>query len=289
MNSRRRKKRDAEKRWKLNSLVESGFFQVMSTAGSGNNDPIVVLDVGGTFFKTRTSTLLRAPYFSALLAERYANANESAQREAIFLDRSPTLFEEVLRLLRNPNYETKVDGAKSEYAHFGIALEELRRYLSIPPDRIRTIGDSTSPERAARIGAQHVQLGPKLVPKFSGVAMIASAPKNGERECLLYVRGMPSLEWILSADVSNQDLQLLVRSLFRAPYRQFEKDGSLYAYDERKVLHLSFARWCALTKCRWNPEAFVIPLRGVKKELVIPDAVHFRERILRGTYGTEDS
>ncbi len=58
---------------------------------------LVKLNVGGTIFTTLRTTLIRAKYFESYF-ERWDNKDD------IFIDESPKLFEHVLCYLRNSNY-----------------------------------------------------------------------------------------------------------------------------------------------------------------------------------------
>jgi len=58
----------------------------------------IKLNVGGQHFETTKDTLIRAPYFEALLSRWISKEKE------IFIDRSGSAFNHVLNLLRNPDY-----------------------------------------------------------------------------------------------------------------------------------------------------------------------------------------
>lgn len=78
---------------------------------------LVKLNVGGTIFTTFKTTLIRSKYFDAYFG-RWDN------KEEIFIDESPKLFEHVLCYLRNSDYPIA-----SEYyyllEYYGIKYEEL--------------------------------------------------------------------------------------------------------------------------------------------------------------------
>ncbi len=63
----------------------------------------VVLDVGGTLFKTTVSTLTRSPVFEKMLNGYWSvevKFDEAKEEIQIFLDRDPLAFGHVLRHLR---------------------------------------------------------------------------------------------------------------------------------------------------------------------------------------------
>ena len=71
----------------------------MKRSRSQDCDPIVLLDVGGRTFKARKSTLSNgSTYFATLLSGDWAEEEGSA--DGIFVDRSPSLFDHVLQLMR---------------------------------------------------------------------------------------------------------------------------------------------------------------------------------------------
>lgn len=59
----------------------------------------LVIDCGGTIFKTNVSTLRKVPFF-----ESYINRWLENNSENIFVDQYPELFRHFLNLLRNPGY-----------------------------------------------------------------------------------------------------------------------------------------------------------------------------------------
>lgn len=61
---------------------------------------IIILDVGGSLFKTTKETLCKSAYFETLLSENWEGSNS----EPIFIDQSPKLFKHVLCFLRDPKY-----------------------------------------------------------------------------------------------------------------------------------------------------------------------------------------
>jgi hypothetical protein len=63
----------------------------------------IKLNVGGTIFETTKQTLVFAPYFKNLFFTNWSEIQNS-QNNPIFIDRDPTEFKHILRLLRDPNY-----------------------------------------------------------------------------------------------------------------------------------------------------------------------------------------
>ena len=61
----------------------------------------IKLNVGGVHFETTKSTLFQSDYFVKLLDNNWKDSGA----DEIFIDRSGVLFEHILALLRNPEYE----------------------------------------------------------------------------------------------------------------------------------------------------------------------------------------
>src|SRR5581483_7967990 len=94
-------------------------------------DPIVVLNVWGTLFTTKKSTLInQSNLFKSLLGHIAADFSRD---QALFIDRDPDLFKEVLRFLRDPNYllcdsELK-DQLSSELDYYGIDKRIMNKHM----------------------------------------------------------------------------------------------------------------------------------------------------------------
>lgn len=67
-----------------------------------SGDDWVKLNVGGIIFETTKQTLSQASYFISLFGGQWTNQTHDGVYR---IDRSGQIFEEVLRLLRNPNYD----------------------------------------------------------------------------------------------------------------------------------------------------------------------------------------
>lgn len=75
-----------------------------------SDDEIVSFDIGGTLFKTKRETLKLSKYFDALLVD---------WEDGIFIDRSPVLFEHILRYLRDSRYKIPPE-AINELDYYGV-------------------------------------------------------------------------------------------------------------------------------------------------------------------------
>ncbi len=91
---------------------------------------IVILDVGGTLFKTTETTLKFSEYFRSSLKWKGTN-NE----EIIFIDRSPYIFKHVLSILRDPSYKYPMEYI-SELDFYGINKANILRSIVSTKDEI---------------------------------------------------------------------------------------------------------------------------------------------------------
>jgi hypothetical protein len=81
-------------------------------------DKRLIINVGGTNFETFKSTLIKSPYFKAMLSGHFRD-----DKEDIFIDRDPELFKHVLRYLRDPTYDLPFN-THSELLFYGIEKDE---------------------------------------------------------------------------------------------------------------------------------------------------------------------
>lgn len=91
----------------------------------------VVLDVGGTEFKTTRDTLSLSPFLNALISQKQDFDDDGESAPAIFLDEDPKIFACILNVLRDP---TSPVPAKYSHrlAYYGIkdrALVRAPRFL----------------------------------------------------------------------------------------------------------------------------------------------------------------
>ncbi len=66
---------------------------------------IVLLNVGGTIFQTRKTTLLQSEYFKILLDDEKFGDGCKNNDGSYFIDEDPELFKHLLNKLRHPDYE----------------------------------------------------------------------------------------------------------------------------------------------------------------------------------------
>jgi hypothetical protein len=241
-------------------------------------DEIVKLDVGGRLFKTRKSTLLRSPYFSAMFSGSFAEKDGRAR--TMFLDRSAILFEEVLRILRDPSYEPSA-AARSELAYFGLSGKPSP-IKTITLDRVLVLG---SGGRAVQLGAEHIAIGFQPIPKFSGQVLVleplTSDDKGDFREAhIWYGRHWKkmSLDFQISP-LGEPELRKLVNSLFGDTYRRVDAEsGCTFVYNERTL-----AQAVVDQDARVYERDIKFHSRCSLDSFSIPDAQYLRERILCGT------
>lgn len=93
----------------------------INMTGSTTNQ--LVIDCGGTIFKTNISTLCKAPFF-----ESYINRWLENNSETIFVDQDPELFRHFLNLLRNPGYiipDIHVENVTHIADYYGLVIEPI--------------------------------------------------------------------------------------------------------------------------------------------------------------------
>lgn len=256
-----------------------------------NDDPIVELDVGGTYFKSHKSTLSRSPYFAALLSAKYSDFKPD---QRIFLDRSPRLFEQVLRFLRDPSYKVS-HNALGELQFFGIFQNSEEAppkkvdpsIVPIPTENILVLGQETPSNDSlinhVRIGAQYIHVAGKLIPKFSGIALclLSQSEREETQDCFILYQNTDL--WKCAVSRMNEDqIHKLVSALFHpSNYRQVNVNACVYVYCEQKVAKKLFEDE------RWSITENAITIRRRFERyatLVIPDAPYLLERILRGFF-----
>lgn len=94
------------------------------STSDGTRDPVITLDVGGTCFRTRASTLTNgSAYFAAMLSGNWAEHAE----EDMFVDRDPGVFTHILQMLRGHQNLSLLDpfmqaAVVQDAAFFGVAL-----------------------------------------------------------------------------------------------------------------------------------------------------------------------
>eukprot|EP00933_Yihiella_yeosuensis_P041539 TRINITY_DN35925_c0_g1_i1.p1 TRINITY_DN35925_c0_g1~~TRINITY_DN35925_c0_g1_i1.p1 ORF type:complete len:268 (-),score=42.59 TRINITY_DN35925_c0_g1_i1:69-821(-) len=99
---------------------------------SNGYEGTIDLDVGGTMFRASPSTLRKAPFLEALLRYREEDSLSSTTNRdgALFIDRCPKLFAEVLQFLRSnlvfAASESHSAHLRAEFAFFGLDPEEVR-------------------------------------------------------------------------------------------------------------------------------------------------------------------
>ncbi|KAL7748178.1 BTB/POZ domain-containing protein kctd3 [Sorochytrium milnesiophthora] len=141
-------------------------------------DDIVRLDVGGTRFKVKRSTLLwpqcEGNFFHALLSGRHTV--QTTENGDIYIDRSPRVFDVVLQFLRNNElripYNVTVEEVRQEAEFFG--LSELA--APIPPSAALPRRFSTKEHLAMQVSS--VRTGALGQQEVVGTATVSCTPRR---------------------------------------------------------------------------------------------------------------